>query len=171
MHEQIGREAAMPNPALTAFGVLIGGWTTVGSHPLVPGTTLHGRASFEWIEGGAFLVMRSEILNDSRFPSGMAVFGHDDAQGDWMMVYFDQRRVSRIIHTSLSGKVWKTWRDAPGFSQRMTATISDDGNTITSVGELSRDGSTWEADLSQTFTRERWGGRGAPRPPRGTLRQ
>ncbi len=35
-------EASIPNPALTAFGVLVGAWNTVGTHPLVPGTTFHG---------------------------------------------------------------------------------------------------------------------------------
>ena len=54
-------EASIPNPALQPFGVLIGNWTTTGSHPLIPGTTLHGRASFEWLENGAFLLWRSEI--------------------------------------------------------------------------------------------------------------
>ena len=153
MPEQIGHEAAIPNKALEAFRVLVGTWNTVGTHPLVPGVTLHGRASFEWIEGGAFLIWRSEINDDPRFPSGLAVFGHDDDQEGCTMVYFDQRGVSRIIQTTLSGNVWKTWRNAPGFSQRMTATISADGNTIVGKGELSKDGSTWEGDLSTTYTR------------------
>ncbi|MCC6801602.1 MAG: hypothetical protein IT319_01860 [Anaerolineae bacterium] len=153
MSQPIGHEAAIPNPSLEPFRVLIGTWDTVGTHPLVPGVTLHGRSSFEWIEGGAFLIMRSEILDDARFPSGIAVFGHDDDQEGCAMVYFDQRGVSRIIQTTLSGNVWKTWRNAPGFSQRFTGTISEDGNTIVGMGELSRDGSTWEGDLSLTYTK------------------
>ena len=153
MTQPIGHEAAIPNKSLEQFRVLIGTWDTVGTHPLVPNATVHGRASFEWIEGGAFLMWRSEIDDDPRFPSGLAIFGHDDAQEDCTIVYFDERGVSRVIHTSLSGNVWKTWRDAPGFMQRMTATISADGNTIVGKGEMCRDGSTWEADLSLTYTR------------------
>jgi hypothetical protein len=152
MTQQIGYEASIPNPSLEPFRVLVGMWTTVGSHPLVPDTTLHGRASFEWLEGGAFLIMRSKV-DDPRFPAGLAVFGHDDSQKDFSMVYFDERGVSRIIQTTLSGNVWKTWRNAPGFSQRFTGTISADENTIVGVGELSKDGSTWEGDLSLTYTR------------------
>ncbi len=153
MSEQIGHKAAIPNPSLEAFRVLVGTWDTVGTHPLVPGVTLHGRVSFEWIEGGAFLLQRSEILDDARFPNGIAIFGHDDAQEGCTMVYFDERGVSRIIQTTLKDNVWKTWRNAPGFSQRSTATISADGNTIVGVGELSRDGVHWEGDLSLTYTR------------------
>jgi hypothetical protein len=54
-------EASIPNPALKPLSVLIGEWDTVGAHPLIPDTTLHGRTSFEWLEGGAFLIMHSEI--------------------------------------------------------------------------------------------------------------
>ena len=68
-------EASRPNPALKPFTVLIGEWTTVGAHGLVPGTTYHGRTSFAWLEGGAFLMMRSEI-DEPDIPSGIAV-GHD----------------------------------------------------------------------------------------------
>ncbi len=153
MPEQVGREAAIPNPSLESFRVLIGTWDTVGTHPLVPDAKVHGRASFEWMDGGAFLVWRSEINDDPRFPSGIAVIGHDDHQADGTIVYFDERGVSRVYQTSMSGKVWKFWRNTPEFSQRSTATISADGNTIVSVGELSRDGVNWEADLSLTYTR------------------
>jgi hypothetical protein len=57
---------------------LVGVWRTAGRHPLVPGTTFHGRNSFEWHEGGAFVLMRSEI-DDPQNPSAMAVIGSDDA--------------------------------------------------------------------------------------------
>jgi hypothetical protein len=155
MSQQIGHEAAIPNPSLERFRVLVGTWNTVGTHPMVPGITLHGRSSFEWIEGGAFLIIRSEILDEESFPSGIAVIGHDDSQEDYSMVYFDERGVSRIIQTTLSGNVWKTWRNATGFLQRFTGTISEDGNTIVGKGEMCRDGSTWEGDLSLTYSRVR----------------
>ena len=40
-------EASIPNPALKPFSALVGEWTTVGTHGLVPGATYHGRTSFE----------------------------------------------------------------------------------------------------------------------------
>ena len=69
------------------------------------------------------------------------------------MLYSDERGVARIYQMSLEGGVWKMWRDSPGFSQRVTGTISGDGNTITWHGELSYDGSHWEQDLDVTYTR------------------
>ena len=45
------------------------------------------------------------------------------------------------------------WRNAPGFSQRFTGTICDDGRTIIGKGQLSKDGASWEGDLELTYTR------------------
>ncbi len=147
-----GREAAIPNPALEPFSVLAGTWSTVGTHPMVPGTTFHGRTSFEWLEGGAFMIMRSEI-DEPEIPSGVAIIGSDDTTGEYFMLYFDERGVSRKYDVSLRDNTWKWWRNAPGFSQRFTGAIRDDGRTIVGKGELSKDGVSWEGDLALTYTR------------------
>ena len=61
MTDSATNEAARPNPLLAPLSVLVGTWSTVGTHPMVPGATFHGRTSFGWIEGGAFLIMHSRI--------------------------------------------------------------------------------------------------------------
>jgi hypothetical protein len=152
MAKSVENEAAKPNPALEPFGVLVGTWRTVGTHPLVPGTTFHGRTSFSWIEGGAFLMMHSQI-DEPEIPSGIAVFGTDDATGECSMLYFDERGVSRRYEVSLRDKVWTWWRNDPAFSQRVVGTIAADGRTIVSRGEMARDGAAWEPDLALTYTR------------------
>lgn len=144
--------SAIRNRSLQPFAFLIGTWNTTGTHGLVPDTILHGRTSFEWLENGAFLLMRSEI-DDSRFPKGIAILASDDAVGELYMLTFDERGVSRKHEMSLRDNVWAWWRNAPGFFQRYTATIEDDGNTIVGKGELSKDGVTWEKDLDLTYTR------------------
>ncbi len=149
---RIGNGALIPNPALKPFEVLVGTWETQGSHSQVPNATLYGRTSFEWIENGAYLLMRSEI-DDSRFPSGLAIFGSDDVQKKFFMLYFDERGVSRMFNISIENNVITWWRDQPGFSQRCTNTISTDRKTIISKGELSKDGSIWEKDLELTYSR------------------
>ena len=152
MNSRIAREALIPNPALKGFTPLIGAWSTVGHHPMVPGVTFHGRATFDWHEGGAFVVMRSEI-DEPEIPSGIAIFGSDDATGEYFMLYFDEREVSRKYDVSVrpDGLTWR--RNAPGFSQRMDLTMSPDGHAIVSRGEFSRDGATWEGDLELTYRR------------------
>lgn len=145
-------EASIPNPALEPFTVLIGNWTTTGSHRLFPDTVLHGRASFEWLENGAFLMWRSEI-DEPGIPSALAIIGSDDTAGEYFMLYFDERGVSRKFEVTLRDNIWKMLRNAPGFSQRFTGTILDGGNTILGQSELSRDDSTWENDLELTYQR------------------
>jgi hypothetical protein len=152
MTSPIGSEALIPNPALQPLAVLVGEWRTTGTHPLVPGTTLHGRTSFTWHEGGAFLLMRSEI-DEPEIPSGTAVFGSDDAAGTYFMLYFDERGVSRKYDVTVTGNrvMWR--RAEAGFSQRWTMTVDDGGTTLVGKGEMSRDGGAWEDDLTLTYVR------------------
>jgi hypothetical protein len=146
-------KAQIPNPALKPFEQLIGEWVTTGTHPGVGDKILNGKSSFQWMEGGAFLIWHSEISNDDRFPSGISIFGSDDGTGQWFMLYFDERKISRKYDVSFDNNILKWSRMAPRFSQRYTWTISEDGHTIIGKGELSKDGKTWEKDLEQTFTR------------------
>jgi len=152
MTEFVDNEAAKPNPALQALAALVGEWKTVGTHPLVPGTTFHGRTSFGWLAGGAFLIMQSQI-DEPQIPSAIAIFGTDDTTGERVMLYFDERGVSRKFEVTVQDNVWKWWRDVPGFSQRIVGTIAADGRTMVSRGELSRDDTHWEPDLELTYTR------------------
>ena len=152
MDEPINNEAAKSNPKLEPLSVLVGTWATTGTHPLVPNVTFHGRTSFEWIEGGAFLVMRSQI-DEPEIPSGIAIFGTDDATDECSMLYFDERGVSRRYEVTVRDGQWKWWRNAPGLSQRVFGTIATDGRTIVTRGEYSRNADRWEPDLELTYTR------------------
>ncbi|HSW85576.1 MAG TPA: hypothetical protein VLF79_03145 [Candidatus Saccharimonadales bacterium] len=144
--------AAIPNPALKPLNVLVGRWNTTGLHPFVPGKKLHGSVIFDWIEGGAFLRMQAEI-DHPQFPTGLAIFGSDNASGQIFMLYFDEREISRKYEFSIKGNQWKWWRDHPNFSQRFTVNIKDNGNKMVSKGEMCRDGKKWEDDLSLTYIR------------------
>jgi hypothetical protein len=149
---QIGREALIPNSLLEAFKPLIGTWTTAGHHPMVPGKTFHGRTTFEWHEGGAFVVMRSEI-DEPEIPSGIAIFGSDDDSETLAMVYFDERSVSRRYEAKIELQLLQWWRTTPEFSQRNTITISHDARTLHGTGEMSKDGGPWGPDLQLDYTR------------------
>jgi hypothetical protein len=118
----------------------------------MPGTTLHGRTSFEWFENGAFVLMRSEI-DEPEVPSAVAIIGSDDAAGTLTMIYFDERDISRRYNVEAAeGEVcWE--RDEAGFAQRMVLTIAADGSRLDAQGTMSRDGGAWEDDLALTYER------------------
>jgi hypothetical protein len=145
-------EAAKPNPNLARLNVLVGTWVTVGSHPMVPGKRLHGRTTFEWIEGGAFLIMRSQI-DEPEIPSGIAIFGTDEGTGACTMLYFDERVVSRHYKVFFDRDIIAWTRDAPDLSQRMRLSISADGRSIRARGEMAERGGPWKEDLSLIYTR------------------
>jgi hypothetical protein len=144
----------MLNPKLKPYSILIGEWDTNGMHRLLPGLTLHGHVSVDWIEDGGFLRVRTQV-EQKEIPDGIYIFGSDDATDLVTLSYFDVRGVSRVFQSTFSGNVWKFQRIAPGFSQRNTATFAADNNTIHAVSELSSDDATWQKDLEQTYTRVR----------------
>jgi hypothetical protein len=135
---------------LELLRALTGNWTTEGSHPLLPAAVLRGRATFEWLDGGRFLIWRSHC-DHPEIPDAVAVIGVTDDR--LSMHYFDTRGVFRVYSVDAVPGLWRFWRDDPGFSQRFTGTFSDDGDTLTSRGQFSRDGVTWEDDLALTYRR------------------
>jgi hypothetical protein len=140
------------NPALKNLDILIGAWDLEGIWPHDPPITLHGRASFQWIEGGAFMLYHTQ-LDRPEFPGTTAIIGPDDAAGTYSMLYFDSRGVSRIYEMSLNEGVWKLWRNWPGFSQRFIGRFSEDQDTITSRWEKSTNGLEWEHDFDLVYKR------------------
>jgi hypothetical protein len=148
MTEKPGGKAIKRNPALKPFEVLLGEWQTTGSHPYFPDAELHGRVVFEWIEGGAFLLMRSEI-DHPKFPDGVAIFGSDDEAQTYYQIYFDERGISRKYDVAITDTQITWWRNDDHFSQRFTMTIEKD--RLTTSGEMSRDGGEWEKDLSLVY--------------------
>jgi hypothetical protein len=150
MTEVIGVKAVKYNPALKPFEVLVGEWQTVGAHPYMPDTELHGRVSFEWTEGGAFLMMRSEI-DHPKIPDGIEIFGSDDQAGTYYMLHFDERGISRKYDVSITKNQLKWWRNDNQFSQRFTMDMQK--GRLVSYGEMSREGGAWEKDLSLIYKR------------------
>lgn len=128
----------------------IGTWATEASHPMLPGAVIRGEATFEWLEGQRFVILRSRYDHPD-IPNAIAVIGVTDEQ--LSMHYFDFRGVYRVYAVELRDGTWHYRREAPGFSQRFTGTLSEDGDTFAGQGELSRDGTTWEGDLAITYRR------------------
>jgi uncharacterized protein YndB with AHSA1/START domain len=157
LKEFVEQPTLKSNPALDRLEVLVGDWNMELSNAAFlpnPSDTVNGIVSFEWVEAGAFLVMRIGDKPPSP-PQAVWLIGRDESLPDYKVLYFDSRKVSRIYEMSFADGVWQMWRDAPGFSQRFQGTFSDDGNTITAYWEKSFDGSKWEHDFDLTYTKVR----------------
>jgi len=141
--------------AESALGRLIGTWEL---EPRVSGRSAgKGRATFEWIEDGAFVLSRSEAewtdpgWVENAPKANRSVIGFDDMTGEIVQLYADSRGVFRIYRGSLTDEAWSLERSAPGFNQRFIGRFSDDGRTMEGAWEFSSDGSTWEVDFPITY--------------------
>ena len=151
---QDGNEALETNLALQRLAALICTWRTDIVMPLDTPIITHGRTDIDWLQLGRFLIMSGSVEHPD-FPDGISIIGGDDTNDTYSMLYYDSRGIARIYEMSLSGEVWKLWRQAPGFSQRFTGTFSDGGNSISGSWERSIDGSTWEHDFDLTYTKDK----------------
>ena len=157
------------DPTLEPLNWLVGTWTTEATHPAMPGVVVHGTAIIEWLEGQRFLILRTRT-DHPEFPDALSVIGHmehdrvDSATGtvqaaagtpQLRMHYFDSRGVFRVYDASIAAASWRLWRDSPGFSQRFTGTLSDEGDTIIGRWQLRRDDVHWVDDLELTYRRQR----------------
>ncbi|MGH7141213.1 MAG: hypothetical protein ACREGH_01075 [Minisyncoccia bacterium] len=143
------------NSALEDLQMLEGGWTMkLSNAPFLPNlkAALRGDVSFEWLEGGAFLIMRQGIKG-SGMPWAMWLIGRDADAKEYTVLYFDDRNVSRVYQMSFTKNAWKLWRNSPKFSQRFEGKISKDGRTIKARWEKSLNNKKWEHDFDITYTK------------------
>ena len=136
---------------MSEFDVLLGSWTTESKHRLMD-EVVPGRATFEWLEGGKFLLQRS-AADHELFPDGLPVIGAPESGEGLVMEYFDSRGVRRTYGVSLEDGVWRTWRNAPGFEQCSHAPIGPEEFEV--VAELAEKPGEWVEDMRTTYRRER----------------
>ena len=71
------------------------------------------------------VVLRSH--NDHpQFPDAISIIGAPEEGDGLVLEYFDDRGVRRTYNVSIADGVMRWRRDAPGFDQRMVATLGDD---------------------------------------------
>jgi hypothetical protein len=137
------------DPVLEPFDMLIGTWATEATHPMVD-AVVSGTVTFEWLEGGHFLVQRSHNEHEL-FPDAISVIGAPEHGDGLVMEYFDSRGVRRTYGVSLEDGVLRYWRDDPGFDQRFSARLADD--SFEGLAQLARTPGDWQDDLKTIYRR------------------
>jgi hypothetical protein len=137
------------DPALEPFDALIGTWATEATHPLFDGVVL-GTTTFEWFEGGRFLVLRSR--NDHvLFPDSISVMGAPEGGDGLVMEYFDSRGVRRTYGSLLVEGVLRIWRDDPALAQRFSAALGHD--SFEGRWQVAKTPGDWQDDLRVSYRR------------------
>jgi hypothetical protein len=143
---------ADPRGKLEPFQALIGEWTIEMTHPMVEGRVVRGRTTYEWLEGGRFLIQRA-ATEHPHFPDSLCVIGVMEDENDLSMHYFDSRGVHRVYAIGFDGRELTLERDAPGFAQRVSAKLSEDGSALAGVWQLNEDDQGYRDDLAFTYRR------------------
>lgn len=150
------------DPTLRRLNALVGEWDMLAFLDGLP--TARARAVFEPLAGGAFLIQSVDAapsdfevpqnwVQNSPFPI-VTIIGFDQRTETFFYNYADARGVCRVYRMSLTDGTWELWGQAgTHFHQRFTGTFGNHGNTITGRWERSRDGSAWELDFDQTYTK------------------
>jgi hypothetical protein len=138
--------------ALRRLEPLVGEWTVEATWPNGEPWPGGGSVAFEWHASGAHLLERG-TADLPEAPDNVSIIGCDAANGTYFQLYSDARGVCRVYEMSIGNGEWKLWREGEPFSQRFTATISDDGNTINGRWEIAEDGTSYTTDFDLIYRR------------------
>ncbi len=130
---QVYQQPTEPSPDLKSLGILVGTWD-------VSGPEIQGRVTFEWMEGGFFLIQRIDLDHAGRRIKGIEIIGHERPFGAEPGEEIRSRFYSNMGDTldyvyELEGvhlKIWAGERDSPAYFE---GTFSADDDTITGRGE------------------------------------
>ena len=138
--------------ALGQLEPLVGEWTVEAKWPDGEPWPGGGKVTFEWHASGAHLLQHG-TAEFPEAPDNVSIIGCDADNGTYFQLYSDERGVCRVYEMSIGNGEWKLWREGEPFSQRFTATFSDDRNTITGRWEIAEDGTNYSTDFDLIYSR------------------
>jgi Protein of unknown function (DUF1579) len=123
--------------------VFVGKWKTEGltrATESIPSTKIKGTDTYEWLEGGFFLIHHVDVNMGDEKVRAIEIVGYDDASNKYPMKFFDSLGNSGAYMASVEDGVW----NFTGNSERATVRFSEDGNIMTVQWEQQVDNSKWE---------------------------
>jgi hypothetical protein len=121
-------QAPEPSPALRNLDRLIGTWKVTGG--------AEGTVTYEWMEGGFFLLQRVDLEHDGRQVRGIEIIGHDRPFGEEPSEDIRSRFYGSTGDTldyvyELDADTLTIWGGEKGSPAYFSGTFSPDGDTMT----------------------------------------
>jgi hypothetical protein len=127
-------QAPVPNPDLQSLDRLVGTWEI--SDPSGKGE-ISGQVSYEWVEGGFFLMQRFDLLHGEHRNKGVEYIGHFQLFGEE-----PSEEIKTRVFSFLDGMVLDyvyeleadtliIWAGEKGSPAYFKGQFSEDGNTLT----------------------------------------
>lgn len=140
-------EQPTPNPALKAFEVMVGVWDLKGPD-FTTNAEIHGQSSFEWLEGGFFLVHRFSFDYAGRSFTGVEYIGYDEKSGHLKTQVFSNQGPDPLEYTwEVDEHMFTNWFGDVGSSNRYKGRFSEDRNTL--IGQSEWPGGGYEATMTR----------------------
>lgn len=155
----MNHEWKQPAPGLEALARLVGRWHTEGQQlesPLGQASPFVAVETFEWLDGGHFLVHRLEGKFGRRPSACVEILGKDGS-GLFAQTYYNDGNTNlwRVSEADRRLQLQGTWSKGSGepFHVRYTASFEEEGNTMVGKWEQSRDGDRWDTFLEARSTK------------------
>lgn len=117
-----------PNPDLRRLDRLVGTWNVAGG--------AQGQVSYQWMEGGFFLIQHVELEQYEHKVRGIEIIGHQrpfgaEPSADITSRYYDNLGNTLDYVYELEGDTLTIWGGEKGSPAYYQGRFSDDGDTIT----------------------------------------
>jgi hypothetical protein len=125
---QTGYQTLTPNPDLKSLDKLVGTWKQSGG--------IDGIVTYEWMEGGFFLIQHVDLVHDGRTIKGMEMIGHlqpfgEQPSADIKSRYYGSDGSTFDYVYEMDGDTLTIWGGEKGSPAYYQGTLSKDGNTLT----------------------------------------
>jgi hypothetical protein len=139
---------------------LVGKWHTEGRQlegPLGPASPFVAVETFEWLEGGHFLVHRLDGKFGARPAACVEIFGFNEARELYVHTFYNDGntntwQLEADAHTLTLNGTWSKGQ-GPTFRLRYSAHVIEEGNTLEGKWEHSRDGHDWTTFMETRATK------------------
>jgi hypothetical protein len=118
--------AAKPNPDMEGLNKLVGTWNVTGG--------AQGQVTYEWMEGGFFLLQHVDLEQEGQRLKGIEIIGHEQPFGappsdDIKSRYYDTMGNTLDYVYEVQGNTLTIWGGERGSPAYYKGQFSDDGTT------------------------------------------
>ena len=127
------QQTPTPNPDLKSLDRLVGTWAVFDPNGA---GGVQGRITYEWMEGGFFLMQHVDLAHGEQKIKGIEIIGHERAFGAEPSADIKSRFYDTLGNTldyvyELEGDTLTIWGGEKGSPAYFKGTFSDDGSTLT----------------------------------------
>lgn len=141
------KEDIKTHPALKALEIMVGTWDLEG-RDFTTNEEIRGQSTFEWMEGGFYMVHRFNLDYAGRKFTDIEYIGHDERRGHLKTHVFSTQGPGPAEYTwEVDEHTFTNWFGDVGSDNRYKGKFSEDRNTL--IGQWEWPGGGYEATMAR----------------------